>query len=182
MDKSQKTYWPHMIVGFLLIGIFLGYWTVKSASSLPVQKSNDYMMKYQDADISINEIVEREERFYSNYNIESMQKDKMVMVDNINSNLPQLNAIVLKKGKNSFFYKVTTKDGKVIDNANVAFLLTRPHSTKDDNYIYNVNFKNGFYAIENIEIKNAGRYTLQLRVTIDKERVGYLKEPAYLKP
>ena len=39
MAKNKgKTYWPHMILGFLAIGITLGYWTVKSATSMPVQE------------------------------------------------------------------------------------------------------------------------------------------------
>ena len=57
--NKEKTYWPHMILGFLALGITLSYWTVKSASSVPVQESNNYMLKYQTADYTINEIIER---------------------------------------------------------------------------------------------------------------------------
>ncbi len=57
--NNEKTYWPHMILGFLTIGLTLSYWTVKSDSSMPVQESNQYMLKYQMADININQILEK---------------------------------------------------------------------------------------------------------------------------
>ena len=57
MKNNKKTYWPHMIVGFLVLALTLSFWTVKSASSLPVQESNTYMLKYQMADTNINEIT-----------------------------------------------------------------------------------------------------------------------------
>ena len=57
-NKNEKTYWPHMILGFLGIGIMLGYWTVKSAINMPVSESNEYQLKYQQADMNINQILE----------------------------------------------------------------------------------------------------------------------------
>jgi len=42
-SESKKTYWPHMIIGFLLLAIVLGYWTVRAAKSMPVQETNDYI-------------------------------------------------------------------------------------------------------------------------------------------
>ena len=88
-NKNKKTYWPHMILGFLAIGITLGYWTIKSASSMPVQESNQYMLKYQMADITINEVLESQKIFDSLYTIEIQDIQTMVMTDNVNSNRPQ---------------------------------------------------------------------------------------------
>ena len=44
VNKKEKTYWPHVIVGFIMMGVTLGYWTIKSASFMPVQESNN--LKY----------------------------------------------------------------------------------------------------------------------------------------
>ena len=74
--NREKTYWPHMIFGFLAIGITLGYWTVKSAVSVPVQESNEFMMKYQQADMNINEITKRKALFDQNYKIELLDAKK----------------------------------------------------------------------------------------------------------
>ena len=182
MEKNnKKTYWPHMILGFLAVGLTLSYWTVKSASSLPVQESNQYMMKYQMADIGINEILESKQAFDQGYTIQMQNVEMMVMTDNINSNRPQPNVVKLKKGINNFSYLVAKKDGTVVKNAKVSFLLTQPHSRKNDQYIEHISFDNDSYKVLDIAIEDTGRYTLQLRV-IMPEGIGYSKISAYLKP
>ncbi len=177
--SSNKTYWPHMIIGFLFIGITLGYWTVKSASSMPVQKNNDYMMEYQQADIHINDILERKMAFDKAYEIELLDVQTMPMRDNVNSNRPQEDVVKLQKGENSFSYVVRSKSGAIVPDANVSFLLTRPHTRADDVMIEQLSFKDGRYVTPKLELTKAGRYTLQLRAVIG-EKTGYLQTPAYL--
>ena len=181
-QNSNKTYWPHMILGFLAIGITLGYWTVKSAASLPVQEVNKYMMKYQQADLGINDILENKQAFDKVYSIELNDVKMMVMTDNVNSNIPQPNAVTLTKGENHFSYTVRKKDGTLVSDANVSFLLTRPHTVKDDVMIEEVPFKDGLYVTPVLDIQKPGRYTLQFRAKIDDNTVGYSEVPAYLKP
>jgi len=180
-NSDKQTYWPHMILGFFVLGISLGYWTVKSANSMPVQESNTFMMKYQQADLSINEIIEKKRLFDANYSIELVGKERMVMTDNINSNLPQENPVALVKGKNSFSYRILNRERGVVLDANVSFLLTRPHTAVDDFKATSVVMKDGSYIIEETEISKAGRYTLLLRAKIG-DGVGYSEIPAYLKP
>jgi len=183
MKKNNiKTYWPHMILGFLFIGLTLGYWTVKSASSIPVQEVNEYMMKYQQADLGINDILEKKQTFDKKYTIKLHNVKMMVMTDNVNSNIAQPNAVTLTKGKNHFSYVVSQKDGTVVDDANVSFLLTRPHTVNDDVMIEKIAFQNGLYVTPELDIEKPGRYTLQFRVKIDDNTVGYSEVPAYLKP
>ncbi len=182
MEKNnKKTYWPHMILGFLAVGLTLSYWTVKSASSLPVQESNQYMMKYQMADLTINDILKSKQAFDADYTIAIQDVDTMVMTDNINSKRPQPDVLKLHKGVNNFSYLVTKKDGTVVKDANVSFLLTQPHSRKNDMFIEKVAFKEGKYTTDNVEIEDAGRYTLQLKVALP-EGTGYSEIAAYLKP
>lgn len=179
--NKEKTYWPHMILGFLVLGLTLSYWTVKSASSLPVQESNEYMMKYQMADIHINDILKSKKAFDTNYEINIQNVETMVMTDNVNSNVPQPNPVKLAQGTNGFTYLVVKKDGTAVSDANVTFLLTRPHSVREDKYVENIPFSEGKYKVENIDITKPGRYTLQLRATIGKV-IGYSQISAYLKP
>ncbi len=179
--NKEKTYWPHMILGFLLLGMTLSYWTVKSASSVPVQESNDYMLKYQQADMNINEILERKAAFDQRYTIEIVDvKKEMIELENAKRAKAE-NSVVLKQGKNSFTYVVAAKDGTAVSDANVTFLLTRPHSVREDKYVENIPFVDGKFQVSNINITKAGRYTLQLRAKIG-ETIGYLQIPAYLKP
>ncbi len=179
--KTKETsYWPHMILGFLVIGLTLGYWTVKHASSLPVQESNEFMMKYQKADLNINEILAQKARFDKQYTIEIDAVRKPYEVEN--SKVQKvLNAVVLHEGENSFVYHIRDKQGNNVADANVTFLLTRPHTDQEDQMLNNVPNRNGEYVIENVKITNPGRYTLQLRAVIG-DAVGYSEIPAYLEP
>lgn len=178
-NKKEKTYWPHMIVGFLLLALTLSFWTVKSASSLPVQESNQYMLKYQMADMTMNDILESKIRFDSAYTITINNVKTMVMTDNIHSNRPQLNPVQLTKGDNHFSYSVHKSDGSVVNNAKVSFLLTRPHSRRDDVMVEDLSFKETQYHTPSLKIDKAGRYTLLLKVKINND-VGHLETSAYL--
>ena len=104
--NKEKTYWPHMILGFLILGMTLSYWTVKTASSVPVQESNEYMMKYQEADININEILESKAKFDQSYTIELIDvKKAMYKLENAKRAKAE-NSVVLMQGKNSFTFNL----------------------------------------------------------------------------
>ena len=179
--NKEKTFWPHMILGFLFIGITLGYWTVKHAVSLPVQESNNYMMKYQQADIHINEIMGKKALFDKSYtiNIVDVKRGKYEIEHAKRDKIE--NIVLLVQGKNSFSYKVLDKNNIFVSDANVTFLLTRPHTVKDDQFVENIPATEGKFKIDNINITKPGRYTLQLKAKIG-DTVGYSEVPAYLKP
>ena len=180
-ENNKKTYWPHMILGFLVIGLSLSYWTVKSASSIPVQESNQYMLRYQMADMNINEIMASKRAFDKLYEIDILDAETMVMTDNVNSNRPQPNPVKLSQGMNTFSYAVLAKDGTSVADANVTFLLTQPHSRDQDQLFLEVPYVDGKYQIANVNITKAGRYTLQLRAVVDNT-MGYSEIAAYLQP
>ena len=179
--NNEKTYWPHMILGFLTIGITLSYWTVKSASSMPVQESNQFMLKYQMADMNINQIMEKKIAFDKAYSITLLDVETMVMTDNVNSNRVQLNPVKLSKGMNTFSYEVAAKNGTKVSDANVTFLLTQPHSRKEDKLFTDLPYVDGKYQATDVNISHAGRYTLQLRAEVG-DTIGYSEVSAYLKP
>ncbi len=170
-----------MILGFLVLGITLSYWTVKSASSIPVQESNQYMLKYQMADMNINQIMEKKRAFDKAYTIQLLDVETMVMTDNVNSNRPQPNPVKLSQGMNAFTYEVLAKEGASVSDANVTFLLTRPHSRDEDQLFKSIPYVNGKYQVTDVNITKAGRYTLQLRAQVG-DTVGYSEVSAYLKP
>jgi len=178
--NSKKTYWPHMILGFLFLGMTLSYWTVKSASSMPVQESNNYMLKYQQADMNINEIIQKRALFDQAYRITLMDvKRENIALEN-SKRAKDERVVILSKGSNSFRYKIEAIGSHPLEDANVTFLLTRPHTRREDRLIANISPVEGEYRIKDIEIEKAGRYILQLRVNVG-EAIGYLEQPAYLK-
>ncbi len=179
-ENREKTYWPHMILGFLLVGITLGYWTVKSASSIPVQESNEYMLKYQQADMNINEIIKSEKAFNEAYTIEIFDVEMLPVKKNEVMHRQLKEQVKLGKGKNVFTYAITAKNGVAVSDANVSFLLTRPHTKNDDVMIETVPFSDGKYKVK-VSIEKPGRYILRLRAKVGGS-IGYSDIPAYLKP
>jgi len=180
--SKEKSYWPHMILGFLILGVTLSYWTVKSASSIPVAESNEYMMKYQQADMNINEIMHKKARFDQQFAIEIVNAEQRVVEIENAKRAKGENAVILHEGKNTFYYRIKSRDNKMISDANVTFLLTRPHTVKDDVMVENVPAKEGKYVIEDLEVRKPGRYILQLKAVIDENTIGYSEIPGYLKP
>lgn len=181
-ERKEKNYWPVMIIGFIFIGIALGYWTVKSASMMPVQKSNDYMLSSHQTDATINEIQQKQHAFNEAYMIKLVGKERKVFNTNIHSKVPPKPAVILQKDANSFTFEIRRKDGRLVEDANVSFLLTRPHTTQDDIKVAQVPFDNGTYVIKDINVTKPGRYELMLKVEIDNDHIGHYKEPAYLEP
>ncbi len=179
---NEISYWPHMILGFLIVGVTLSYWTVKSASSIPVQESNEFLMKYQQADMNINEILKQKARFDSRYRI-GLVDAPMQTIELENAKRAKAeNAVVLHKGKNRFAFNVSDHQGVAYGDANVTFLLTRPHTRNDDVVVASVPFKEGAYVVEGIDVQKPGRYIVRLRVDVGEGAVGFFEAPAYLKP
>jgi hypothetical protein len=182
--KNQNRFWFALVMGMLLFGISMIIWTVRQASSVPVHESNNFMLKYQTADMNINNIKELQDKFDAKYTIELKNFELLDLNDeeqNTNSKRTQAKPVKLNFGKNSFTYAVNNKEGSVVDNAKVSFLLTRPHTRVDDKLEESVTFNNGYYTTKALELKNKGRYTLQFKVEING-LTGYSEIAAYLKP
>ena len=168
MSKNNDSgkFWPYMILGFFAIGVTLGVWTVKSTISMPVHESNAYMKKYQDAEKNAVEIEESEAKFDSKYNLllNGLEKSNFKP-----KNLKRkAHAYYSLSENNTFEYKVTTKDGKAVEDANLTLLVTRPQTEKDDiAYGQIKSAGNGVYRVQNLKIAKPGRYILRLKATVN---------------
>jgi len=178
-SSSEKSYWPHMILGFLGIGIMLGYWTVSSAINMPVNESNRYQKKYQQADMRINDIIEAQQRFDRIYRILPLGFKRSHFKPNEFIKRKHGDIIALTK-KNRLEYQVQTIAGKIVEDANVSFLLTRPHTVQDDQRFSALPAKQGRYSVV-FTLDKPGRYTLRLRVQ-KGDAVGFMEHEAYLDP
>ncbi len=178
-NENKKTYWPHMILGFVAIGVILGYWTVKHAIGMPVHESNEYMMKYQTADTDANEIIEAQQRFDSRYRLKlSGFKPSDFKPEHLKR---KHGTIMALEPVNRIVYELTDRSGKPVPDANVSLLLTRPHTEKEDQVFPDLPYKDGRYVLEKLAIKNPGRYILRVRAQ-KGDAVGFMDTEAYLKP
>jgi hypothetical protein len=176
---ADGRFWPYMILGFLFIGITLGYWTVKHAVDTPVHESNEYMMKYQRADRNADKIVEAQKRFDEKYEV------SIVGIEYSDFKPEHLkrkvDSVVALKRRNDIGFRVTDRDGKAVTDANVTLLLTRPHTRSEDRLYSDIPYADGIYRVEGVEVKKPGRYILRLRVSIG-DAVGFVDTEGYLKP
>lgn len=178
---KNKTYWPHMIVGFLLLALTLGFWTIKSASSMPVQQDNTYMMSYQEADKNINEIAESQNLFDASYSIKVLDTKPFTEEINPHTKIKQEGIVELTQGINQFRYEITSRDGEIIEDTNASFMLTRPHTQVDDTSLDVSYVPSKGYVTSEVNIEKPGRYMLVFRAKIG-DAVGFVQTHAYLKP
>jgi len=160
-DKNQINYWPFAIVGMILTVVILGTWTIKVAVNNPVQLDNSYMMKYQDVDEKINDILAKQKVFDSKYII------------NLDMNK-------LKVGKNKIVISLTDIDGNMVKNPKITAIVTRPTTGKYDILLKKFTPDNNLFVSEAFELKNGGRWNIEVKVKIDDD-IGYKTYKLFIK-
>jgi hypothetical protein len=178
-SSGSGKYWPYMILGFLFIGLFLGFWTVRVTLSMPVSESNEYQRKYQDADLNINKIIEAQQRFDARYTLEPLA---FKFSDFKPTDYARKHGKVIALTKTMHVaYRLTDKSGQAVNDANATLLLTRPQTRDDDQTFAHLAVEKGIYTTPEITLPKAGRYTLRLRVQMG-DAIGFLEHEAYLEP
>ncbi|WP_456451589.1 FixH family protein [Hydrogenimonas sp.] len=153
MDKKEINYWPYAIVGMILTVVILGIWTIKVAVKNPVQESNAYMMKYQDVDENINEILAKQKAFDAQYTID-------------------LSANRLKVGQNRVVVRVLDKSGAPVEGAKVVAIVQRPTTNEYNIDLDTFAYANGAYVSQPFELKGLGRWNIQVKVQVG-DKVGF---------
>lgn len=152
--KREVNYWPYAIVGMILTVVMLGIWTIKVAVSNPVQESDAYMMKYQDVDENINEIMAKQEAFFAKYRID-LEGNKLRLGTN------RVQVVVVRKN-----------DGTPVEEAKIVAKVTRPTSNREDIVLQNFQRDRDVYVSEPFELKKPGRWNIQVKVVIGDDE-GY---------
>lgn len=146
MIKNGKI-WPIAIGLSFIFVIALIIGTIKVSLNYPVEKSNDYMRDYHDADKNANEIIGSQIAFNSSYNVE-------FLTDKIDAS-----STILK-------FKVTDKNGNSVDNATVEAILTRPDRHEFDIKLSNPKIENGIYTFDSVTLPKEGRWNMISKITI----------------
>lgn len=145
---SKGRIWPYaigmaitLVFGFCVATIFV-------TESSKIQESNAYMAKYQVADLNANELIIKKMNFDKLYNIEYVTKE-------ISGDAPVIS------------YRVTTKDGKSVNNAVVIVAISRPETDEFDKRVENPKVENGIYNFTLDAFPRAGVWNFIARVTVD---------------
>ncbi len=147
MNLSNGKIWPYAI-GASIIAIFGAcVATVFVANTLPVEKSDTYMMGYHEADAKANELLQAKILFEKHYKIEYVTQE-------------------FRTQKAILSYKISDKDANPIDNANIKVVVTRPNNHKHDQELSNPKVQNGIYTFEPITLPQEGRWDIMAKVSV----------------
>ncbi|MCX6073195.1 MAG: FixH family protein [Campylobacterales bacterium] len=156
-DKNAGKKWP-WIIGLSIVAVIgFSVATVKVAINNPVEMSEYGMQSYHTYDDNANDIINAKVAFDKNYTISFLT--------------PQ----IVKKGA-VIVYKITDKSNKVVNDAKVDVVLTRPDTTKLDLNLTSPTINNGIYTFSPVDLPNVGRWDILAKVSIgDNQRYYNLK-------
>ena len=134
-------------------------WTIKIALDNPVEMDTFYMEKYQKVDQNINEIIGLQTKFDAAFDL-SYSTEQFVM------------------GQNTMTLKLTDKSGKVVNNATITMMLSRPETNKDNKQMKPSKVENGLYTFGPFDIHKPGRWQILSKIEIGEFK-GYHTSEAY---
>ena len=159
---NERNYWPYAITGMILTVVVLGIWTVRIAVKNPVQESNAYMMKYQDVDANINEILAKKRAFDRQYTMD-------------------LSANRLHLGPNNrVVVKILTADGRPAEGIGITAIVQRPTTNRENIELRKFTYQNGEYVSDPFAIEKPGRWNIQVRAEAGGA-VGYETWKTFIK-
>ncbi len=146
--KINPIVWPIGITLSILGIATMCIWTIVIAQSSPVYNSNDYFADYRDVDMNINSIIKSQEKFDNKYSVFFQKKG-------------------FKVGENSIKLKIVDKNGSDVNSANVEIMITRPHTSVNDQTLKSTGNIDGVYTFEPFLIEELGRWQIKSKITID---------------
>ncbi|MDQ1263246.1 MAG: hypothetical protein QG559_247 [Campylobacterota bacterium] len=148
MKSSKAKAWPYAIAISIFLIFLASVATIVIASKAPVQKSNDYMMDYHEADERANEIIKESIEFNKKYKVEFLAQDFNV--------------------KNTILkYRISDTSLVPIDNASIKVILTRPDTHKHNIELDKYEIENGVYTFSMPELPQEGRWDIIAKIKID---------------
>ena len=157
MNLSNGRIWPLAIGISIILVFFAAIATIVVAVKLPVEKSDTYMMYYQEADANANKLIQARIDFDKKYTIE-------------------YSTIKLSLENSTIEYRVKDINHNAVENAMIKIIITRPNNHKNDQEIINPKVENGVYKFDSIKLPLEGRWDIMAKVTVDNlERFYNLK-------
>ena len=143
MDKKKnKNYWPQAILGIILTVVIGGAFSIKAALNHPVQESTYFMEHYQGVEDNAYKLEKQKDKFDKNFKIiYSIKKFKI--------------------GKNNLSLKIINRvTNKLVNNADITMLLTRPDTNDLNKKLKPKKMQNGSYIFGDLDIQRLGRWKL----------------------
>lgn len=147
MNLSNGRIWPYAIGASIIFIFGACVATIILANTLPVEKSDTYMMGYHEADDMANEIIEAKIAFNKKYKIEYIADE-----------LKAQNGVVK--------YRVSDLNSNPVNNAEIKIVVTRPNNHKFDQELTNPKVEDGIYTFDSIALAGEGRWDIMAKVNV----------------
>ncbi len=146
MNKGRI--WPYAIAAAITLVFGFCITTVFVTESSEIQESDAYMRKYQVADLHANELIQDRIKF-----------DKLYDVTYINNGIAGDKPVIS--------YKLTTKDAKPVNDANITIAISRPETDKYDLTLSNPRVNNALYSFELEKFPKAGVWNIIAKIDVN---------------
>lgn len=151
MFKNPGTKWPIIIAVSTVAVIMLGIVTIKQAIDNPVEMSDYGMQGYHTYDNNANDIINAKIAF-----------DKKYLISFETPQISEKGTVIV--------YKVTDKEGKAVNDANINAVLTRPDTTKLDINLSNPAVNDGQYSFNAVDLPKAGRWDILAKISVGPDQ------------
>jgi len=147
-DPGRK--WPWIVVGGILGVVGMVYWTVSVAIQNPVQMSDLDMQEARHFEHDVNAIIKAKIAFDKKYSVEYVTED-------------------FKADGAEVKFKVLSKEGVAVNDANVTLKLTRPNTHEFDQLVTLNRVENGVYSFERVTLPKEGRWDILAHIQVGKD-------------
>jgi nitrogen fixation protein FixH len=154
MNLSNGRVWPYAISASIIFIFGACVATVIIANTLPVEKSDTYMMDYHEADAKANTILESAIEFNKKYKVE-------YITDGISSQ-----STIIK-------YRVSDLSSNPVNDAQIKVVITRPNNHKHDQELSNPKVENGVYTFDSISLPQEGRWDIMAKISVAESQKFY---------
>ena len=147
-DPGRK--WPWIVLGSIMGVVGLSYWTVKIALNNPVQMSDIDMQDYRHFEHDANENIRAKVAFDQKYAVEYKTE-------------------TFKPEGAEIMFKVTTRSGTPVNDANFTVRVTRPGTHEFDRNVTVRSVQDGLYSFETFTLPKEGRWDVLTRIQIGND-------------
>ncbi|MBW6488475.1 FixH family protein [Sulfurimonas sp.] len=147
MNLSNGRIWPYAIGASIIFIFGACVATIIVANTLPVEKSDTYMMDYHDANAKVNDVLEATIEFNKKYKVEYILSE-------------------LKSQEGVVKYRVSDLNSNPVNNAEIKIVITRPNNHKFDQELSSPKVEDGVYTFDSITLAVEGRWDIMAKINV----------------
>ncbi len=166
MQDNKKTFWPYGILLSIFAIICACIATIIFSLDYPVYEDEFYFDTYQNVKYSYEDIEKKQVNFNKNYKL-SYTNPNQTFKDRRGREV-----FVPNSSMNFKILCIKSTPCLSAKNANIAILLTRPHTSDEDLSLKPIFIDDNSFYVDIGEL-NDGRWQLKLKIEFENENTGF---------